>query len=65
MPPAQKDADGNIFIDRDPDSFAVILTFLRTGMLDQAHSVSKFLGLGLQGSKKTKLIALLYGAWRS
>ena len=33
MPPAQKDADGNIFIDRDPDSFAVILTFLRTGIL--------------------------------
>ena len=32
--PALKDADGNIFIDRDPDTFAVILTFLRTGVLD-------------------------------
>ena len=33
--PAQKDAEGNIFIDRDPDTFAVILTFLRTGILDK------------------------------
>ena len=32
-PPAKMDADGNVFIDRNPDRFAIILDFLQTGIL--------------------------------
>ena len=34
-PPAKMDADGNMFIDRDPDRFAIMLDFLRTGILPE------------------------------
>ena len=32
-PPARKDGQGNYFIDRDPEPFKVVLSFLRTARL--------------------------------
>ena len=34
-PPAEKDEQGSYFIDRDPEPFRVILSFLRNGRLPQ------------------------------
>ena len=34
-PPAKMDADGNMFIDRNPDRFEIILDFLQTGILPE------------------------------
>ena len=35
LPPAKKDSQGNYFIDRDPEAFRVILSFLRTANLSK------------------------------
>jgi len=35
LPPARKDGQGNYFIDRDPEAFRVILSFLRSASLSE------------------------------
>jgi hypothetical protein len=41
MPPAMRDGTGAYFIDRDPETFAVILNYLRTGKVHLTQGVSR------------------------
>ena len=39
MIPLEKDRDGNIFVDQDPDSFIILLDYLRMRMNNQLKQV--------------------------